>query len=88
MYIFWIHIVYQRYIIIKKGTEQTHEVFTRYIPDISESVRTAFGYTLYITGISLYKKVRNKPMRYLLGIYPDISVRTAYTFHIPCIYHA
>ncbi len=45
----WIHIVYQRYIIIKKGTEQTHELFTRYIP--------------------------------------DILVRTAYTFHIPCIYH-
>ncbi len=26
-----IFIVYQRYIIIKKGTEQTHEVLTRYI---------------------------------------------------------
>ncbi len=44
-----IYIVYHRYSIINKGTEQTHEVFTRYIP--------------------------------------DISVRTAYTFHIPCIYH-
>ncbi len=31
--------VYQRYIIIKKGMEQTHEVSTRYIPDIS--LRTA-----------------------------------------------
>jgi hypothetical protein len=30
----WIYISYQRYIIIKKGTEQT-QVFTRYIPDIS-----------------------------------------------------
>ncbi len=47
--IFWIYIVHHRYIIIKKGTEQTHEVLTRYIP--------------------------------------DISVRSAYTFHIPCIYH-
>jgi len=44
-----IFIVYQRYIIIKKGTEQTHEVLTRYIP--------------------------------------DISIRTAYTCNIPCIYH-
>ncbi len=49
MYIFEIYIVYQRYIIIKKGTEQTDEVLTRYIP--------------------------------------DISVRTAYTCNIPCIYH-
>ncbi len=44
-----IFIVYQRYIIIKKGTEQTHEVLTRHIP--------------------------------------DISIRTAYTCKIPCIYH-
>ena len=44
-----IFIVYPRHIIIKKGTEQTHEVLTRYIP--------------------------------------DISIRTAYTCNIPCIYH-
>ena len=49
MNILEIFIVYPRYIIIKKGTEQTHEVLTRYIP--------------------------------------DISIRTAYTCNIPCIYH-
>ena len=40
MNILEIFIVYPRYIIIRKGTEQTHEVLTRYIPDIS--VRTAY----------------------------------------------
>ncbi len=36
--------VYQRYIIIKKGTEKNHEVFTGYIPDIL----VRFAYNLNI----------------------------------------
>ena len=32
--IIWINMIYHRYIIIKKGTEQTHFYFTRYIPAI------------------------------------------------------
>jgi hypothetical protein len=55
----WTYISYQRYIIIKKDTEQT-QVFTRYIPDIS--FRTAYTcnihviyhvYTMYIPCIYL-----------------------------------
>ncbi len=41
--IYW-YIVYQRYIMIKKGTEQTHEVFTRYILDIL--MRTAYNWNI------------------------------------------
>ena len=50
-----IYMVYTRYINIKKGTEQTHFYFTRYIPAIW--IRTPYGfdipdiyhvYTLYI----------------------------------------
>ena len=55
MFIDKIYMVYPRYINIKKGTEQTHEVFTRYIPAIW--MRTPYGfdipdiyhvYTMYI----------------------------------------
>jgi hypothetical protein len=40
---------------------------------------------IYIVHQRHIKKVRNKPMRYWQGI-PDISVRTAYTCIIPCVY--
>jgi hypothetical protein len=44
MYTTRIYIVYQRFIIIRKDTEQTHEVFTRYIGEDGIYME----YTMYI----------------------------------------
>ena len=85
MNILEIFIVYPRYIIIKKGTEQTHEVLTRYIPDIS--IRTAYTcnipciyhvYTIYI--LCIYHSYTNAPS--LMSIY---HVYTMY-IHIISLY--
>ena len=85
MNILEIFIVYPRYIIIKKGTEQTHEVLTRYIPDIS--IRTAYTcnipciyhvYTIYI--LCIYHSYTNAPS--LISIY---HVYTMY-IHIISLY--
>ena len=45
----WIYIVYHKDIIIKKGTEQTHEVWSRYIPGIL----VTWAYDWNIPGIYL-----------------------------------
>ncbi len=85
--ILWIYIVYHRYVIIKKGTEQNHEVCTRYIPDIS--VRTAYKfyipciyhvYTMYIPALFWYTCYNE----YSLYILHGLSL--VYTMCIPCIY--
>ncbi len=40
----WINMIYHRYIIIKKGMEQTHFYFTRYIPAIW--MRTPYAFDI------------------------------------------
>ena len=73
-----IYLAYHKDIIIKKGTEQTHEVLTRYIPDIS--IRTA--YTCNISCI--YHDIPvifNVYSMHILHI-----LYSVYTMYIPCIY--
>ncbi len=71
-----IYILYQRYIIGKKGTEQTHEVFTRYIPEILK--RTAYNWNIpcIYHVYSIYHAYTGQVLIYQL-----------YTKNIHCIYH-
>ncbi len=92
---FEIYILYHRYIIIKKGTKQTHEVLTRYIPDISDtavSYRSGLHihvihhvYTMYIPLIYLHCSdipvIFNVYSMYILYILYSVN-----TMYIPCIY--
>ena len=88
MNILGIFILYPRYIIIKKGMEQTHEVLTRYIPDIS--LRTAYTcntpciyhvYTMNIHAMSDIPVLFNVYSMYILYILYLVN-----TMYIPCIY--
>ena len=84
-----IYIVYHRYIIIKKGKEQTHEVWTRHISNIL--VRTAYYwnmpciyhvYTMHIPVRFWYTRFIPR----ILVVY-TIYIYNVYLRDIHCIYN-
>jgi hypothetical protein len=72
----------------KKGTEQTHEVFTRYMPAIW--MRTPYGFD--IPGIYHVYHINITFMYYVYGYRPNVSLQPPSTLiihqYMPCIYHA
>ena len=100
MYITRIYKVYYEYIIIKKGTEQTHEIWTRHIQDIL--VRTAYYwnmpciyhvYTMHIPVRFWYTRFIPRILVvytiYIYNVYlRDIHcIYNVYHRNIPCLYN-
>jgi hypothetical protein len=94
-FILRIFMVYHRYIIIKKGTEQTHEVFTRYIPAIWMTCPYAFDMPCIYHVYTMYIQFKIWYTSYIPGIFfvyttwYILSIYCAYTIHmysIFCVY--
>ncbi len=102
MYILRIYIVYHKDIIIKKGTEQTHEVWSRYIPGILVTWAYDWNipgipgiylvYTMHIPKSFWYSSYitwifMEYTIRYILCIYLNIPcLYIVYAQYIHCIY--